>query len=418
MHPDDWASIEGAIEGARNGESTDVEFRVLSEQGGVRWVLVRGRPHLDDTGRLNRLTGVCLDISHRHNSQEALRTSEARFAVACQLAGLGFYEVDYGAGVAFVDERFRALCGLPLGGELGTDAANFIVDNVHPGDKPRFTEIRNHLHDGTIDEVTVDYRFMNPLRGLRWMRHTARVAERDSAGRAVKTLGVLQDTTDVKLVEEELHSLSRRLITAHEEERASLARELHDDVTQRLAVLAIDLGRIETAEKDERQAEALKAVRDTLVCLSEDVHTMAYYLHSSILEGIGLSEALREECARRNKLGGPQHVLEASRLPDLIAADAVLCLFRVAQEALNNVARHAEATVALVRLEGSGDDVRLEVSDDGVGFNPETPRRRQHLGLASMQERVHLASGSIKVLSTPGGGTTVIAVVPCDGGRR
>ena len=200
-----------------------------------------------------------------------------------------------------------------------------------------FTEIRNHLHDGTIDEVTVDYRFMNPVRGQRWMRHTARVAERDSTGRAVKTLGVLQDTTDVKLVEEELHSLSRRLITAHEEERASLARELHDDVTQRLAVLAIDLGRIASAEKDETQTEALKAVRDTLVRLSEDVHTMAYHLHSSILEEIGLAEALYEECARRNKQGGPQHVLEVSKLPDLIAADAVLCLFRVAQEALNNV---------------------------------------------------------------------------------
>jgi PAS domain S-box-containing protein len=418
VHPEDWGRVRDSIELSRSGEPADTEFRVLPQDGGVRWVLSRGRPHFDAAGKPDRLTGVCIDITEKRGEQEALRTSEARFAVACQLARLGFYEANYATGFLFMDERCRAMCGLPFGGELTAETtAAFIVEHVHPDDKPRFVEIRERLHDGMIEEATVEYRFVNPVRGPMWMRHTVRVAERDSTGRAVRTLGVLQDTTGAKRVEEELHSLSRRLIAAHEEERASLARELHDDITQRLAVLAIDVGRVEAAENGEHQTEALQAIGETLVRLSDDVHTMAYHLHSSILEEIGLAEALYEECLHRNNTeeGGPEHLLEVGDLPSFIGPDATLCLFRVAQEALNNVSRHAEATLAHVRLYGDKKCVRLEVIDDGVGFNPETPRRRQHLGLASMQERVQLAKGSMQVLSTPGVGTTVIAVVPCDG---
>ena len=109
-------------------------------------------------------------------------------------------------------------------------------------------------------------------------------------GRAVRTFGVLRDVTERRRAEDALHDLSRRLIGAHEEERALLARELHDDLTQRLAVLAIDVGRAELAASDGAQAEAMRAVREGLVRLSEDVHSLAYQLHPSVLEELGLAE--------------------------------------------------------------------------------------------------------------------------------
>ena len=170
--------------------------------------------------------------------------------------------------------------------------------------------------------------------------------------------------------EAEMRDLSRRLIRAHEEERALLARELHDDVTQRLAVLAIDLGRAESTAPDGAHAEALRSVREGLMRLSEDVHSLAYQLHPSVLAELGLADALRTECERIERKGLLAVSVELSTLPAVVQKNEALCLFRVAQEALNNVTRHAGARAASVALRAMDGGVLLAVRDDGVGFDP------------------------------------------------
>ena len=230
------------------------------------------------------------------------------------------------------------------------------------------------------------------------------------------TFGVLRDITERKRVEDELRDLSRRLIGAHEEERALLARELHDDVSQRLAVLAIDVGRAELAAPDGAQAEAMTAVREGLMRLSEDIHSLAYQLHPSVLEELGLDEALRAECERRGRQGALDISVDLDPLPAVVGKDAALCLFRVAQEALNNVARHAGARAASVTLRQMDGGLLLAVRDDGVGFDPENPRKGMRLGLASMRERVRLVHGTLDIESAPGRGTTIVAWVPAEGG--
>ena len=232
-----------------------------------------------------------------------------------------------------------------------------------------------------------------------------------------RTYGVLRDVTERYRVEADLRDLSRRLIRAHEEERAFLARELHDDVSQRLAVLAINVGRAELAAPQGEQAEAMRAVREGLVRLSDDVHSLAYQLHPSILEELGLAEALRTEGERYRRQG--LHVwahLDPS--PATLAEDVALCLFRVAQEALSNVIRHAEATVATVRLRQTDGGLLLAVSDNGVGFDPADPGTSASLGLVSMRERARLVNGTLDIESAPGQGTTVIAWVPVEEGHR
>ena len=208
--------------------------------------------------------------------------------------------------------------------------------------------------------------------------------------------------------------MSRRLIGAHEEERALLARELHDDVSQRLAVLAIDVGRAELAAADEAQAEAMQEVRAGLVRLSEDVHSLAYQLHPSVLEELGLVEALRTECERRGRQGRLDLSADLEPLTAAIGKDAALCLFRVAQEALNNVARHAGARAATVTLRQMDGGLLLAVSDGGVGFDPQSPGKGMILGLASMRERVRLVHGTLDIESAPGQGTTILAWVPAE----
>ena len=275
--------------------------------------------------------------------------------------------------------------------------------------------LRDQLHDGRLDRFSLEYRFLHPTRGQIWIQHLAGASARDAAGCAVRTFGVLRDITERKRVEDELRDLSRRLIGAHEEEHALLARELHDDLTQRVAVLAIEAGRAESAASDETQAVSMRSLREGLVRLSEDIHTLAYQLHPSVLDELGLAEALRAECERQGRRCRAEIVLELEPFPDVVGKEAALCLFRVAQEALNNIGRHAEATLANVTLRQMDDGLLLAVRDDGVGFESANPRKGRSLGLASMRERVRLVNGTIDVESAPGRGTEVIAWVPTKG---
>jgi signal transduction histidine kinase len=201
------------------------------------------------------------------------------------------------------------------------------------------------------------------------------------------------------------HELSGRLIRAHEEERGRLARELHDDVTQRLAALAIDVGR------DERRTASpvMRSVREGLVRLSKDVHDLSYRLHPSILQDLGLVEALKAECVRF-----PQCRLDVNErdIPERLPEETALCLYRIVQEGLRNVVRHAGASRTEVRLRRLDDGLQLSVRDNGTGFDPRQDRAGASLGHASMRQRVALLGGKIDIESSPGRGTTILAWVP------
>jgi signal transduction histidine kinase len=214
--------------------------------------------------------------------------------------------------------------------------------------------------------------------------------------------------------EQAAHALSRRLIHAQEEERARLARELHDDVTQRLARLAIDAGRLDRGMNGDSAGEVMRSVRDGLVRLSADIHALSYRLHPSVLEDLGLAEALKAECERFSRQESIPSDLKLGDLPAGIPPDPALCLFRVAQGALRNVARHARARGVQVLLRGMDGGVQLAVRDDGIGFDPTVQKNPRTLGLASMDERVHLAGGELDIESAPGHGTTIVAWVPLE----
>jgi signal transduction histidine kinase len=208
------------------------------------------------------------------------------------------------------------------------------------------------------------------------------------------------------------HELSGRLITAHEEERARLARELHDDVTQRLALLAIQAGREEGRLTGPAEVSAMRTMREGLARLSEDVHGLSYRLHPSILEDLGLIEALKSECRRFSQTCSTQLETSARDVPERLPQDVALCLFRIAQEGLRNIARHAGASRAEVRLQRLDGGLQLTVGDDGAGFDPAEHRIQASLGHAGMRQRVRLLDGKIEIESSPGQGTTIMAWVP------
>jgi PAS domain S-box-containing protein len=416
VHPDDWGLVLEAIEYAAhaNEDPVTAEYRIVPPgKGSERWVSSRGRPRRTSSGEVDRLMGVSVDITERRRQHEALVASEARLASGAELAGLGFYEVDFTTAVMHADERVVDLCGVPPERTQGLGVLEFWLEHLHPDDRPRVVELRRRLHEGEADRFSLEYRYVHPTRGQLWLQHLAGVALRDADGQTVRAHGVFRDVTGRRRAEEELRDLSRRLINAQEEERSLLARELHDDVSQRLAVLAIDAGRAEL-EADGSQAEALRAIRMGLVGLSDDVHALAYQLHPSVLEELGLVEALRAECERRTRQGHAEITMDVGELSRSAEGDAALCLFRIAQEALNNVARHADAHNAGVALRQKGDGLLLEVTDDGVGFEPERLEKGAHLGIVGMRERARLAHGSFDIESSPGRGAKVVAWVPAE----
>jgi signal transduction histidine kinase len=291
------------------------------------------------------------------------------------------------------------------------------MEHLHPDDRQRVLDERQKLQDGRLDRLSIEYRFLHPSQGPKWIQHLAGVAARNPSGRAVRTFGVVRDITDLKRTEEAARDLSGRLINAQEEERARLARELHDDITQRLARLAIDVGRCELGTSDVPLAQTAREVREGLVQLSEDVHALSYRLHPSILEDLGLAAALKAESERFTRRESVPVEVTLRDLPDPIPPDTALCLFRVAQEGLRNVARHAKARTVGLSLRSLDGGLQLAIQDDGAGFDPARDRDRPSLGLSSMRERVHLLGGELDMDSAPGQGTTLVAWVPLKEGR-
>ena len=205
---------------------------------------------------------------------------------------------------------------------------------------------------------------------------------------------------------------SDRLITTQEDERSRLARELHDDITQRLAALAIEAGRAQSPGSKQVVDLTMRGIREGLVKLSEDVHALSYQLHPSILDDLGLAEALNAECERFSRL---ELIRVDVKIDDNLAAappQIALCLFRIAQQALQNVARHARASLVEVSLQNSNRGFRICIRDNGVGFEPSHARERVSLGLVSMRQRIDLLGGELNIKSTPGHGTTVFAWAP------
>ncbi|MEJ2086658.1 MAG: sensor histidine kinase [Acidobacteriota bacterium] len=207
------------------------------------------------------------------------------------------------------------------------------------------------------------------------------------------------------------------MLTAQEEERRRLAREIHDDLTQRLAGLGNKTGFLVQELADRTSGEAgdvLKEVHEELIRLSGDVHALSRELHPSMLEHLGLEDALRWECESFSNRSGVDTVFESVGVPEKISKELGICLYRITQEALNNVARHADTDRAHVSLRGNDGHLELMVRDEGSGFERDKQAATRGIGLESMEERARLVHGQIEIESEPGLGTRVGVRIPFD----
>ncbi len=214
--------------------------------------------------------------------------------------------------------------------------------------------------------------------------------------------------------ENDLRKLAGRLIYAQEEERRRIARELHDDLSQRLAVFAIDVGRLQQQLVDPPVSvqEELSEMKKDIIEISQDVHDLSRQLHPSILDDLGLIKAVESECTNFSRREGIGIAFNHESVPAVIPKDVSLSLFRIIQEALSNVFKHACADHISVSLKGIDHDVLLSVQDDGIGFEPAEVREKPGLGFSSMRERTILMNGEFSIRSKPERGTVITVKVP------
>jgi signal transduction histidine kinase len=215
------------------------------------------------------------------------------------------------------------------------------------------------------------------------------------------------------------NQIAARLIEAQEQERCRIARDLHDDINQRLALLTMELDRLRKSMSNPsaRVLSRISDLREQIVEITTDIRALAHELHSPKLEHLGLVAAMEGFCKEFAEQQKVEIAFNSQDLPGPLPQNTSLCLFRVLQEALHNAAKHSGARHIEVQLWGTSGEVHLTVSDSGSGFDPEVVRKGQGLGLISMQERLHLVNGRISIRSEPTTGTVVSVCVPVGADR-
>jgi signal transduction histidine kinase len=210
------------------------------------------------------------------------------------------------------------------------------------------------------------------------------------------------------------NELSRRMMDAQEAERTRISRELHDDIGQSLAILKIQMVVAEAAACDhpERMRPCLHEFADRLDAIIRKVNRLSHDLHSSELEYLGLAAALESHCRERSAQLSIPIQCHCTNVEKEVDSAIALAFLRIAQEAIHNAVKHSRATTIVVRLNGCGRYLNLEIFDDGMGFDINATRLSPGLGLISMRERIHLIGGEFNIFSTPGQGTRIKALAP------
>ena len=405
VHEDDREHLRHAIQIAKDKhEEFTEDFRVIWRDGTTHWLRSRGGYHYGANGEPERMLGISLDITQSKQDEQALRESEQRLRLATQAGRMYAYDWDVTADVVVRSSEHVEILGLT--GPLHLPQQQF-VDKIYPDDRPRFlAAVAGLTPENPTAEAT--YRVLAPDGTLRWLKSNGR-GFFDAEGRLVRVIGMVADATDQKLAEEALSNISRKLVDAQEQERARVARELHDDINQRLAMLAVELEQLQDNPSD--VTSRLQELRKRTTEISNGVQALSHDLHSSQLEYLGAVAGMKSWCKEFGERGGIQidfrHDVR-SALPQEVG----LCLFRVVQEALHNATKHSGVKWIDVQLhEGSG-EIDLIVSDSGRGFDVEAVKQGKGLGLTSMHERVRLVNGTIAIDSKLMGGTTIHVRVP------
>jgi PAS domain S-box-containing protein len=350
----------------------------------------------------------------RRREHNAMPEGERLFQSLLDAAAIGIAVEDLEGRPLFANP---ALCSM-LGFTEEELCSKHCVEFSPPEDARKDWALFEQLRQGSIDGYHIEKRFFRRDGTLIW-GHLHISLMKNRANSFPLVVAMVEDITEKKAAEENLQrseanlqNLAGHLIQAQEEERQRIGRELHDDIVQRLSLLVIDLENLgySLAESGQNaQSQLVSELRWKADGLATDIQSLSRHLHSSKLQFLGLQVALRNLCDRVSTQQHTPVTLHTEELPVNLPSDLELCIYRVVQEALNNVVKHSHTPQAVIELTHAEETIVLKVSDFGVGFDPSSAH--SGIGLSSMRERLRLFGGQLSVESAPGNGTTIIATV-------
>ena len=423
IHPDDRARVMELVDSAlKTGQQTTGEWRVLWPDGSIHWITGRWQVFMNELGEPLRVLGANIDVTGRKRTEEALlevnRDLEAQAALLQSREELlRIFVKSVPAGVAMLDRDMRYIqvsdrwCS-----DYSLDSSQ-ILGHSHYEIFPDLPEGWKQIHRRCLEGETLGAEEDRWDRegGTTWLRWEIR-PWRTPTGTVGGILIFSEDITHRKQMEEALSGVSRRLIEAQERERGRIARDLHDDICQQLALASIELEQVQRKLPDSVSEERshLEELRKRIIAISTDVQMMSHELHSAKLSYLGIAIALKGFCREFGEHHKVEIEFEGRDLPRQLPADVSLCLFRVLQEALHNAAKHSGVKRFDVQLWGTSEDVHLTISDLGSGFDTEAAMKGRGLGITSMQERLKLVEGELTITSHPKSGTSIHARVPLE----
>jgi PAS domain S-box-containing protein len=408
--PERWKEVHRR---ALQGETLRADEDRWDGRDGTRWARWEVRPWKTSDGAVGGILILAEDITRRKQMEESLRESEDRLRLLLDSTAEAIYGIDL--------EHRCTFCNPACLRSLGYEQVDQVLGkNMH--------DLLNHSHaDGTpfpVEECRV-YRVIQTGEGIHaedevfWRANgTSFPVEywsypQRKGNETVGAVVAFLDITERKLAESALANVSRKLIEAQEQERTQIGRELHDDIGQRLSLLAVQLQQLNGNSLILPEVRSsMGELQNQASGIAADIQSLSHELHSAKLQYLGIVGAMRGFCREFGEQQKVEIDFQSHDLPSPVSADVSLCFFRVLQEALHNSAKHSGVRHFEVRLWETSAEIHLTVVDSGAGFDREAAKESRGLGLISMEERVKLVKGTLSIESQPKRGTAIHARVP------
>jgi PAS domain S-box-containing protein len=410
VHPHDRLQVAEAEADAKETHNPySAEFRVISPDDDMRWVAASGKFYYSPNGEPERMAGIVVDITDRKQLELKLRDSQDRMEAILTTAMDAIIVVDEAQQIVLFNAAAEKMFGCAVEDALNRPLKTFVPQlsaavsgRILQSGEPDI--VRNMDALGTLVASRAD--------GSEFHIEVS-ISHIDAAGKKLFTM-ILRDVTDRERAEVAVADVGRRLLRAEEQERARIARELHDDIGQRLALLTVELSQppIDFASLPDEVSNHIRELQKQSAEIASDVQSLSHKLHSSKLEYLGIAMAMKGFCRELALQKNVEIAFAHDTISQTVPTDISLCLFRVLQEGLNNAFKYSGVLRFQAELRESSDAIELMIHDSGSGFDVQEAMKTSGLGLISMSERLKLVGGNLCIESQPEQGTTIRAHVP------